>query len=108
MLEMDRGELETEQAGGADGSMSTPRDGGTTTPDSHVTRSRLLPLNSSRLATDVIKRVAVELGLPRTASKADILPMIEGKLAEGKQEPRNMQVRLTEEDETLRVIELVN
>ena len=48
MLEMDRGELEL---------IDPSRDGGTTTPDSHVTQSRLLP---SRLATDVIKRVAVE------------------------------------------------
>ena len=89
---------------GADGS----RAGDTTPPDSHVTRSKLLPLNSRRLATDVIKRVAVELGLPGTASRADTLPMIEGKLVEREQEPSNVQVRLTEEEGTLRVIELVN
>lgn len=33
--------------------------------------------------------------------------MIEGSLLEGEREPRNVQVRLTEEEETLRVIELV-
>lgn len=58
-------------------------------PDPHVTRFKLLPLNSTRLATDVMKRVAVELGLPGTASRADTLPMIEGKLMEDGQEPRN-------------------
>ena len=34
--------------------------------------------------------------------------MIESKLAEGEQELRNVQVRLVEEEEALRVIKLVN
>ena len=29
------------------------------------------PLNSSRLATDVVKRIVVQLGLPGSASRAD-------------------------------------
>ena len=48
----------------------------------------------------------MESGLSGTASRADTLPMIEGKLAEGEQKPSNVQVRLLEEEETFRVIEL--
>ena len=52
-------------------------------------RGRLY-LNSSRLPTDVIKRIAVELKLPGTASRADTYAMLEGKLED---EPRNVQVK---------------
>ncbi len=60
-------------------------------------RGRLYSLNSSRLPTDVIKRIAVELRLPGTASRADTYPMLEGKLEELGHEPRNVQVRLDED-----------
>lgn len=75
--------------------------------DPVVTRSRLLPLNSSRLATYVIRRVAVEMELPGNATRADTLSMIEGKLTDAGEEPRNVQVKLTEEEETLKAVELV-
>ncbi len=60
-------------------------------------RGRLYSLNSSRLPTDVIKRIAVELRLPGTASRADTYPMLEGKLEGLGHEPRNVQVRLDED-----------
>ncbi len=81
------------------------REGPTRSPDPHA---RLVPLNSVRLATDILKRVAAELGLPGNASRADTLPMIEGKLREDGYEPRNVQVKLVEEEDMLRAIELVN
>ena len=51
---------------------------------STVTRppEKVYPLNSSRLATDVVKRIAVELGLPGTASRADTQLMVEDQIQE--------------------------
>ncbi len=45
-------------------------------------RVKTYPLNSRRLATGVVKRIAMELGLPGNASKEDTFPMLEGKLEE--------------------------
>ena len=54
--------------------METSGDEGETTTRAEgmmVTRpGKLYPLNSPRIATDVIKRIAVQLGLPDTASRA--------------------------------------
>ena len=66
---------------------------------------KLYPLNSPRLATDVIKSVAVQLELPGTASRADTCPMLEGKLAH---EPRNVQVRITVGEDSSQTIELMD
>ena len=51
---------------------------------------KLYPLNSSRLATDVVKQIAVQLGLPGTASGVDIQLMVEGQIQGLGHEPRNV------------------
>ena len=50
------------------------------------------PLNSKRLSAQVVRRIAVALGLPK-ASLADTRQMVEGSLSEDR-EPRNVQVDL--------------
>ena len=52
----------------------SPRD---VTPTVTRPTGKLYPLNSSRLATDVIKKIAVQLGVPGTASRADTQPMVD-------------------------------
>ena len=74
-----------------------------------VTRpGRLYPLNSPRIATDVIKRIAVQLRLPDTASRADTYPMLEGKIEELGHDSRNVQVRITVGEDSSQSIELVD
>ncbi len=51
-----------------------------------------LPLNSKRLTGRATKRIATELGLPTTASTAEVLQMIDANLSEGAREPSNVQV----------------
>ena len=50
------------------------------------------PLNSKRLSAQVVRWIAVALGLPK-ASLADTRQMVEGSLSEDR-EPRNVQVDL--------------
>ena len=57
---------------------------------------KVYTLNSSRVATDVVKRIAVQLGLPSTASRADTQLMVEGQIQGLGYEPRNVQVRITD------------
>ena len=58
-------------------------------------RSRVglpIPLNSKRLTTGQLKRLARALDVPTTAAGDEIRQMIEGKLAEDGREPLNVQV----------------
>ena len=55
-------------------------------------RETRLPLNSKRLTGRATKRIATELGLPTTASTAEVLQMIDAKLSDGGREPSNVQV----------------
>ena len=75
-----------------------------------VTRptGKLYPLNSSRFATDVIKKIAVQLEVPGTASRADTQPMVEAKIEEQGHEPRNVQVRISEREDSMQLIELMD
>ena len=52
---------------------------------------KVYPLNSSRLATDIVKRIAVQLELPGTASRPDTQLMVEGQLQGLGHEPRDVQ-----------------
>ena len=65
---------------------------------STITRppGKVYPLSSSRLAAGIVKRIAVQLELPGTASRADAQLMVEGKIQELGHEPKNVQVRITE------------
>ena len=96
---------ETAEETVGDGDETSPR---VVVPTVTRPRGKLYPLNSSRLATDVIKRIAVELELPGTASRADTYPMLEGKLEDLGREPRNVQVRVTVEEDSSQSIELVD
>ena len=61
---------------------------------------KVYPLNSTRLTACVVSRIAAALGLPK-APLADSRQMVEGSLAE-EQEPRNVQVELTDSEEGMR------
>ena len=50
---------------------------------------KVYPLNSSRLATDIVKRIAVQLELSGTASRADTQLMVEDRIQKLGHEPRN-------------------
>ena len=60
---------------------------------------KVYPLSSSRLAADVVKRIAVQLELPGTASRADTQLMVEGKIRELGHEPKNIQAFKSESQE---------
>ena len=64
--------------------------GGGADPESR----RFLPLNSKRLMGPLLKRIAVGLEVPVTASLDDIRQLVEGKLGEFNRDPRNVQVSL--------------
>jgi len=51
-----------------------------------------LPFNSKHLTTQQLKRVAVALGVPTSASTEELRQMLKGKLTELRKEPRNVQV----------------
>ena len=59
-------------------------------------RETRLPLNSKRLTGRATKRIATELGLPTTASTAEVLQIIDAKLSDGGREPSNVQVLMDE------------
>ena len=69
---------------------------------------KVYPLNSSRLATDIVKRIAVQLELSGTASRADTQLMVEDRIQKLGQEPRNVQVRITEGEDSAQLIELMD
>ena len=54
------------------------------------------PLNSRRLTTQVMHRIAAALGLPR-ASRDDVRQMVEGHLSEDRL-PQNVQVDIVESE----------
>ena len=54
------------------------------------------PLNSKRLSTQVVHRIAAAMGLPK-ATLADTYQMVEGSLSRDR-EPRNVQVDLVESE----------
>ena len=58
-------------------------------------RGKLLPLNSRRLTTVQLKKIAEGLGLPTTGSADEIRQLIEGKLEEG-HDVHNVQVVMNE------------
>ncbi len=53
-----------------------------------------LPLNSRRLSSAHLKRLANTMGVPTTATGDEVRQMIEGKLPEQGREPCNIQVVL--------------
>ena len=61
-------------------------------------REQTFPLNSRRLTSSVISRVAAALEVPAGGSLEDTRQMLEGKLVEVGREPRNVQVVLSEEE----------
>jgi hypothetical protein len=63
--------------------------------EGEIPRGRLLPLNSRRLTTVQLKKIAEGLGLPTTGSADETRHLIEGKLAEG-HDVRNVQVVVNE------------
>ena len=66
-------------------------------------RVKTLSLNSRRLKADVLRAIAVALGLPGTAALADVRQMIEGSLKEQGHVPRNVQVVLMDTDGSLQI-----
>ena len=60
-----------------------------------IPRGKLLPLNSRRLTTVQLKKIAEGLGLPTTGSADEIRQLIEGKLEEG-HDVHNVQVVMNE------------
>ena len=61
------------------------------------------PLNSKRLTAQVFGRIAKSLELPTSAAFADLRQMVEGRLAEGDRDPRNVEVILAESDRGLTI-----
>ena len=59
---------------------------------------RTMPLNSRRLTAPLLRQLAGGLGVPTTASRGDLYPMIEGKLTEAGRDPLRTQVVLREVD----------
>ena len=62
------------------------------TPTLDEPRGKVLPLNSKRLKTTQLQRLARALSLPTSASGDELRLMIDGKLGEMEKEPRNVQV----------------
>ena len=59
-------------------------------------RGYVLPLNSKRLTTKLMKRLAVALDISTSATSDDLSLLIAGKLEEMDREPRNVQVLVQE------------
>ena len=57
-----------------------------------------LPLNSKRLTTNYLRRLATEVGVPTTASGDELWQMIDGKLSENGHDAPNVQVVLPSTD----------
>ena len=56
-----------------------------------------------RLTAQVFGRIAKSLELPTSAAFADMRQMVEGRLAEGDRDPRNVEVILAESDRGLTI-----
>ena len=56
------------------------------------TRGRVLPLNSRRLTSEIVSRIAKALELPDSGTLEDTRQMVEGKLIARGREPKNVQV----------------
>ena len=65
-------------------------DGGEDEP--RGTGARPMPLNSRRVTGPVLHSLATELGLPTSASTADLRQMVDGKLEDMGREPRDVLV----------------
>ena len=62
-------------------------------------RGKVRPLNSYRIMADVVRRIAQTLGLPDTGATCEqMLLIVEGKLKDDGQEPRNVQVFVLEHE----------
>ena len=86
----DRGRMSKTESGETDGSGhgSPPTKG-------EIPRGKLLPLNSRRLTTVQLKKIAEGLKLPTVGSADEIRQLIEGKLEEG-HDVHNVQVVVDE------------
>ena len=62
------------------------------------TRETTYPLNSRRLTSRCVLRIAKGLGLPISASLADTRQMIEGRLVEKGHKPQNIEVHVIESE----------
>ena len=56
--------------------------------------AQTLPLNSRQLTTQMLRQLAGGVGVPSTASQADLQAMIEGKLTEADRDPLRTQIVL--------------
>ena len=59
-------------------------------------RGKVLPLNSKRLKTVQLQRLARALSIPTSASGDELRQLIDGKLEGMEREPRNVQVVISE------------
>ena len=92
------GYLSSERARGRGRMSDYDTDGGgreSPPTEEEIPPGRLLPLNSRRLTTVQLKKIAEGLGLPTTGSSDETRQLIEGKLAEG-HEVHNVQVVVNE------------
>ena len=62
------------------------------------TKTTTYPLNSKRLTSRSVLRIARGLGLPTSASLADTRQMIEGRLVEKGRQPQNVEVHVIESE----------
>ena len=62
------------------------------------------PLNSKRIRIAQIHQIAKALNIPVTGSSFDFLIMIEEKLRESQQDPRNVQLVVKETSDSLQYI----
>ena len=54
--------------------------------------SKVLPLNSRRLSTAVLRKIAHPMGLPVSVTGNELRQLIEGKLISTRREPKSVQV----------------
>ena len=60
--------------------------------------TKVFPLNSRRLTSQYVVSIAKAMGLPTKGSVEEIRLIVEGSLTEMGQEPRNVQVNVTEDE----------
>ena len=61
-------------------------------------KTKVFPLNSRRLTRQYVVSIAKAMGLPTKGSVEEIRLIVEGSLTEMGQEPRNVQVNVTEDE----------
>ena len=69
-------------------------------------RKAVYPLNSRRISLAQLRQLAQALGLPVTASSADLQVMVEEKLRELERDPKNVQLVVNEISDGLQSLEL--